>query len=63
MDGVLYVMLRRPRSIGGTERAGLFVAAVIVVIPATVAKVDPAHIGHVPLRAAAVAQYDELLVM
>ena len=56
-------MPRRAGAVGGAERAGLLVAAVIVVVPATVAKVDPAHIGHIAVGMSAVAQHDELLMV
>jgi hypothetical protein len=36
---------------------------VIVMVPAPVAQVDPAHVGHIPFGAAAVTQHNELLVV
>jgi hypothetical protein len=34
-----------------------------LIVPAAVAQVDPAHIGHVQLGAASMTQHDKLLVM
>ena len=63
VDGDLDVMPRRAGTVGGAERAGLLIATMIVVVSAPVAQVDPAHIGHIPLGAVAVAQHHELLLV
>ena len=63
LDGDLDVVPRRAGSVGGAQRARLLVAVVRVVIPAAVAQVDPAHVRHIPLGAASMAQHDQLLVM
>jgi hypothetical protein len=63
VDGDLYVVPRRPGTVGGAERAGLLVAAMGVVVLAAVAQVDAAEVRDVPLRVAAVAQHDQLLVV
>jgi hypothetical protein len=63
VDGDLDVMPWWTKPVGGAQRAGLFVAAVRVIVPAAMAQVDSAHIGHVLFGAVGVAQHDQLLMM
>ena len=63
LDSNLYVMPGGQASVHRAERARLLVTLVVAVVLASVAEVDPAHVGHVLVGTSPVPQHDQLLVV